>query len=47
MECESREALDILRQCWSVELIELACESLSPEKHDQIKQWLVELTAAG
>ncbi len=47
MECESREALDVLRQCWSVESIELACESLSPEKHVQIKQWLNELAAAG
>jgi putative DNA primase/helicase len=45
-QCESAEQLDLLRQCWLPEAMNLACKQLSPEKHAQIKQWVVELNRA-
>jgi glycosyltransferase involved in cell wall biosynthesis len=42
-QCESREQLDLLRQCWLPQAMNLACQRLSPEKHAQIQQWEIEL----
>jgi hypothetical protein len=42
-QCESREQLDLLRQCWLPQAMNLACQRLSPEKHAQIQQWVIEL----
>lgn len=42
-QCESAEQLDLLRRCWPPQAMNLACKQLLPEKHSQIKQWVIEL----
>ncbi len=42
-QCESAQQLGLLRQCWLPQSMNLACQRLSPEKHAQIKQWVIEL----
>jgi hypothetical protein len=47
--CSERETLAHLLLCWPLYAINAACKFLSPEKHAQIKQWVLELNqlAAG
>jgi phage/plasmid-associated DNA primase len=45
--CDDRETLAALRECWSPQAMNAACKRLSPEKHAQIKQWVVELNSDG
>jgi phage/plasmid-associated DNA primase len=42
-QCDDRETLAALRECWSGAAMNAACKRLSPEKHAQIKQWVLEL----
>jgi phage/plasmid-associated DNA primase len=44
-ECEDAEALALVRKCWLPEAMNAACKLLSPEKHAQIKQWVIELNS--
>lgn len=41
--CPDRETLAIFRQTWPGYAMNAAAKVLSPEKHSQIKQWVVEL----
>jgi putative DNA primase/helicase len=41
--CEDSETLQLLRECWHPQAMNAACKLLSPEKHAQIKDWVVEL----
>jgi hypothetical protein len=43
--CEDAETLALLREIWSSKGMNLACKRLSPEKHSQIKQWVIELNS--
>jgi phage/plasmid-associated DNA primase len=43
--CPDQETLGLLRECWSASAMNLACKRLSPEKHSQIKAWVIELNA--
>jgi DNA-binding FadR family transcriptional regulator len=45
--CPDRETLADLRKCWSPQAMNRACKRLSPEKHAQIKQWVIELSNDG
>jgi len=40
-----KEGLATLRRLYSAEVLNAACKRLSPERHTQIKQWVVELNA--
>ena len=42
-DCEDAETLQLLRQCWHPQSMNCACKLLSPEKHSQIKEWVIEL----
>lgn len=42
---DDRETLAILRQTWPGYTMNAACKRLSPEKHAQIRQWVIELNA--
>jgi hypothetical protein len=44
-ECPDQETLGFLRQCWSARAMNAACKRLSPERHAQIKAWVLELNA--
>jgi putative DNA primase/helicase len=44
-ECEDAETLALLRECWIPKAMNAACKLLSPEKHAQIKQWVIELNS--
>jgi hypothetical protein len=35
--------LALLRKCWLPEAMNAACKLLSPEKHAQIMEWVIEL----
>jgi len=41
--CEDAEMLALLRKCWLPEAMNAACKLLSPEKHAQIMEWVIEL----
>jgi len=41
--CEDSETLQLLRECWHPQAMNAACKLLSPEKHAQIKDWVIEL----
>jgi hypothetical protein len=43
--CEDAETLALFRKCWLPEPMNAACKLLSPEKHAQIKQWVIELNS--
>jgi hypothetical protein len=43
--CEDAEALALAREFWPPEPMNAACKLLPPEKHAQIKQWVIELNA--
>lgn len=43
--CDSKETLAVLRKTWNPQAMNAACKRLSPERHAQIKQWVVELDA--
>jgi hypothetical protein len=43
--CSGKEELAQLRQCWSPEAMNVACKRLAPEKHEQIRQWVIELNS--
>jgi hypothetical protein len=43
--CDDADTLARLRKCWNGEAMNLACKMLSPEKHAQIKQWVIELNS--
>jgi DNA-binding FadR family transcriptional regulator len=45
-ECPDPETLDALRQCWNPAAMNAACKRLSPERHAQIKAWVLALNAA-
>jgi hypothetical protein len=45
-ECPDPETLDALRQCWNPVAMNAACKRLSPERHAQIKAWVLALNAA-
>jgi hypothetical protein len=45
-ECPDPETLDALRQCWNPLAMNAACKRLSPERHAQIKAWVLALNAA-
>jgi phage/plasmid-associated DNA primase len=45
VDCPDPETLDLLRECWSARAMNAACKQLSPQKHDQIKQWVLALNA--
>jgi phage/plasmid-associated DNA primase len=45
-ECPDPETLGALRQCWSRAAMNAACKRLSPERHAQIKGWVLALNAA-
>jgi putative DNA primase/helicase len=40
--CESKETLALLRECWPPHALNKACKLLTPEKHEQIKRWVIE-----
>lgn len=42
-ECCNKEMLAALRECWSASAMNAACKRLSLSKHNQIKQWVIEL----
>jgi hypothetical protein len=42
-ECDSAETLALLRECWHPQVMNAACKLLSPEKHLQIKNWVLQL----
>lgn len=42
-QCQSAEQLGLLQQCWLPEAMNRVYKRLSPEKHAQIKQWVIEL----
>jgi hypothetical protein len=44
--CQDPETLALLRQCWSRAAMNAACKRLSPERHAQIKGWVLALNAA-
>ncbi len=44
--CDNKESLAILRGCWNPQAMNAACKRLSPERHAQIKQWVIELNQA-
>lgn len=44
--CPDSDTLANLRAIWPSYALNAACKLLSPEKHAQIKQWVVKLTAA-
>jgi hypothetical protein len=44
--CPDSETLAELRRCWSPNAMNAACKLLSPEKHSQIKRWVLELNQA-
>jgi hypothetical protein len=41
--CNSKETLAEMRQCWKPEDMNAACKRLTPERHAQIKAWVLEL----
>jgi hypothetical protein len=41
--CEDAETLAKLRKCWNGKAMNLACKMLSPEKHQQIMNWAIQL----
>jgi len=43
--CSDKEELAQLRQCWSPQAMNAACKRLAPEKHEQIRQWVIELNS--
>jgi hypothetical protein len=43
--CSDKEELAELRQCWSPQAMNAACKRLTQEKHEQIKQWVIELNS--
>jgi ribosomal protein L37AE/L43A len=43
--CDNKATLGVLRECWIPEAMNAACKRLSPDKHAQIKQWVLELNA--
>lgn len=45
-ECPDPETLGLLRQCWNPITMNAACKRLSPERHAQIKAWVLALNAA-
>jgi hypothetical protein len=44
-DCEDSETLQFLRECWHPQAMNAACKLLSPEKHAQIKEWVVKLNS--
>ncbi len=42
LECDSADQLKLLRQCWPLQAMNLACERLPLEKQTQIQQWAIE-----
>lgn len=44
-ECDDAQTLAALRQCWSPVAMNAACKLLSQAKHEQIRQWVIELNA--
>jgi hypothetical protein len=45
-DCEDSETLQLLRECWHPQAMNAACKLLSPEKHAQINQWVIQLNLA-
>jgi putative DNA primase/helicase len=43
--CQERETLALLRECWPGYAMNAACKLLKPERHAQIKRWVIELNA--
>jgi predicted P-loop ATPase len=43
--CPTKEVLSELRLCWDRQAMNLACKRLTPERHAQIAQWVLELNA--
>ncbi len=43
--CSDKEELAELRQCWPPQAMNAACKRLTQEKHEQIKQWVIELNS--
>jgi hypothetical protein len=43
--CADLDALDFLRKSWNAEAMNQACKRLTPERHAQIKQWVIELNS--
>jgi hypothetical protein len=41
--CHNKETLAEMRQCWKPEDMNAACKRLTPERHAQIKAWVLEL----
>jgi putative DNA primase/helicase len=44
--CEDSETLQLLRESWNPQAMNIACKRLSPEKHAQINQWVIQLNLA-
>ena len=44
-DCEDSETLQFLRECWHPQAMNAACKLLSPEKHAQIKEWVIKLNS--
>lgn len=44
-DCPDQETLAVLRECWPGYAMNSACKRLSPEKHVQVKQWVLALNA--
>ncbi|MBD0361547.1 MAG: hypothetical protein ICV55_01980 [Coleofasciculus sp. C3-bin4] len=41
--CPDRSELAVIRKCYAPAVLNAACKLLSPERHAQIKQWVLEL----
>jgi RecA-family ATPase len=41
--CDSKEVLAELRRCWKSEDMNRACKRLTPERHAEIKAWVIQL----
>ena len=44
--CPNRDELSLIRQLYSPATLKAACKQLSPERHAQIRQWVIELNEA-
>jgi hypothetical protein len=45
--CSDKEVLAELSQCWPSYAMTAACKLLTQEKHQQLRQWMIELNEIG